>query len=510
MYSFKDKRLSLVILILTFLLCPTVTGADGLLIPHEKEDIYQPSQKAVILFDNNTEQLIIQSKYEGNITDFGWIIPLPSDPKVEIASEQLFLALHEITYPENYDTNEFFNVMNETRKVEILDKVDIGPYNIVILSAKEPDSLTEWLKENNYNFPRTKNDRETLEYYINKKWFFVAIKVDVVRNKNEIINKYRNIDERISSTDDIVMYLSEDLLEDIKEEKTYEDSTFKKLNIENSIYNNYIEMYWQDCSINLSIHNFVVNEISGYRSSEKVLINYKSAGYDAENISQLESMLEDSIFRDLSNNQSYKDSRFKVISLKENETEKIRKYNELNDQYLEYLNRDYKIKSQLAIDISNIVDPEIHSIENKLKSGTIEPIKMTFDTNEIIYPLKISSLGDHKMEILIYTLTDSKTQAKNFSLEYGDWIYPNIANTTSLTSSFWSLENIINKKYFLTKLRANLTVDQMTQDVIISRAEDNNPYRMKIENHQIKTWKVLLNEILQSFIKVLSLSSFQK
>ena len=64
--AFFNKRLILFAIFL-FLLFPSIANADGLFIPHENEDISQPSQKAIILFDNNTEQLIIQSKYEGNI-----------------------------------------------------------------------------------------------------------------------------------------------------------------------------------------------------------------------------------------------------------------------------------------------------------------------------------------------------------------------------------------------------------------------------------------------------------
>ena len=501
MNYFKDKWLTLIICINIFLLFPTVVSADGILISHEREDIYQPSQKAIIVFDNETEQLIIQSKYEGNITDFGWIVPLPSYPKVENANELLFMAFHEITFPENYvASNDLFDLMNEGSKIEVLEKVQIGPYDVSILSANDSDSLLEWLKNNRYNFLDKKNAGEILDYYIKNKWFFVAIKVDVIRNKNEIVNKYRAIDERISNVNNLVKFISEDTFEDIKEKKTYEDSFFRKLNFDITIYNGYLEKYWIDYNIDLSIHNYVVNEMSGYRSSEEVLITYKNIGYDSSNISQLENLLVDSIYDDLNHNRSYEKSRFNIISLKSNNTEKIRKYNELNIQYFDYLNMDFAIKSLIEKDISNLVNPEIYSIEKKLKSGTIEPIKMTFATNEIIYPLKISSLGNRDMEILLYTLTDSKTQAKNFSLEYANWIYPNITNATSSTSSFLSLGTLINKKYFLTKLRANLTENQMSNDLLIHNADDNSPYRMKIERH---SWQISFYEILHNFLKAI-------
>jgi hypothetical protein len=43
------------------------------------------------------------------------------------------------------------------------------------LSASDPNSLVEWLNDNGYAFPT--EGQEILDYYVQKNWFFVAMKI---------------------------------------------------------------------------------------------------------------------------------------------------------------------------------------------------------------------------------------------------------------------------------------------------------------------------------------------
>src|SRR5437773_241886 len=63
----------------------------------KKADINEPTQKAIILYDVGREDLLLQVRYEGALEDFGWLIPVPSLPKVTKGSMQPFYELSQLT-----------------------------------------------------------------------------------------------------------------------------------------------------------------------------------------------------------------------------------------------------------------------------------------------------------------------------------------------------------------------------------------------------------------------------
>ena len=48
------------------------------------------------------------------------------------------------------------------------------------LLADKADDLFSWLKDNKYNYS---GDQTTLDYYIQKKWFFTVMKIDTNQMK---------------------------------------------------------------------------------------------------------------------------------------------------------------------------------------------------------------------------------------------------------------------------------------------------------------------------------------
>src|SRR5438445_9048747 len=63
----------------------------------KKIDINEPTQKAIILHDTGREDVLLQVKYEGPLEEFGWLIPVPSVPKVEKGSMEAFYELSQLT-----------------------------------------------------------------------------------------------------------------------------------------------------------------------------------------------------------------------------------------------------------------------------------------------------------------------------------------------------------------------------------------------------------------------------
>jgi len=58
-----------------------------------------PNQQALIYHCDGVECLVIETTFLGEGTNFGWVVPLPSEPKVEPVSEGFFPALHHAFQP---------------------------------------------------------------------------------------------------------------------------------------------------------------------------------------------------------------------------------------------------------------------------------------------------------------------------------------------------------------------------------------------------------------------------
>ena len=67
----------LAVSVLLTMLLPVTAGpalADGFFAAQMESNIYQPSQKALILYENNHEDLILSVKYRGNANEFAWVM----------------------------------------------------------------------------------------------------------------------------------------------------------------------------------------------------------------------------------------------------------------------------------------------------------------------------------------------------------------------------------------------------------------------------------------------------
>ena len=158
-----------------FLLLPASVFADGGIFPPPDFYVGQTEQKAVIFYDKGVETLILSITFQGNAKDFGWVVPTPTRPEVDKSSDELFLALEELTRrPIRYEEKGLMPVPLEGG-VEVLETKEVGIYEISVLRADDPKALSSWLDKNGYNFP--KEASYILEDYIKNKWYFTAVKV---------------------------------------------------------------------------------------------------------------------------------------------------------------------------------------------------------------------------------------------------------------------------------------------------------------------------------------------
>ncbi|MBN1818386.1 MAG: DUF2330 domain-containing protein [Sedimentisphaerales bacterium] len=210
-----------------------IVHADG---KHFPEKAYKaspaiPLQRAILVFKDNTETLVIESALDGQGQQFGWIIPLPAKPtKFEQASSGLLETLSLNLQPNIiHDLSElvkaslvfavlvtllylgaiylkghvssavivilvilFFaglfvsssqlakNVVGtpqlEISGVAVSDAQIVGNYELLILEATESNALDQWLGNNRFK-GLSGEDKKIVDDYIADKWCFVAAKL---------------------------------------------------------------------------------------------------------------------------------------------------------------------------------------------------------------------------------------------------------------------------------------------------------------------------------------------
>lgn len=216
------KKLSLILIMisvfLSSLLIPNGVQADGMILPPDYYPVYETSQKALIVYKDNKEDLVISISFSGKATDFGWVVPFPNKPEISKVDSSIFRKLSTATEPkqnlleklrgEDYSYS-MYGVMElaapakdaagETT-VEVIEEESIGIFDYAILKAEDPEDLKEWMEENSYNLPTGSEDEDDYYYpyessdvltqteawsealpifqdYIDDDWFFVTVKV---------------------------------------------------------------------------------------------------------------------------------------------------------------------------------------------------------------------------------------------------------------------------------------------------------------------------------------------
>jgi ankyrin repeat protein len=169
----------------------TVLGDGCFVTNNYAQDVYAPDQKVTIAWDGSTEAMILATKLQSKtIADFGWLIPIKTSeqPQVTVGDMQVF-----------YDLSDYFKSLRqeimkshtaglheaEIPDIQVLERKRLDVYDITVLKAKDAKALADWLTQNSFKFPPDVNN--TLEFYTNKDFFFIAVKIDLSnRYKDEI------------------------------------------------------------------------------------------------------------------------------------------------------------------------------------------------------------------------------------------------------------------------------------------------------------------------------------
>jgi hypothetical protein len=166
-------------------------------------DVNQPSQKAFLTWDPaaKSESFTVQPRFEGNAADFGMVIPTPTRPRLNEMPRDFFKELAVFTILKPMPLDKYKPLLpvyaaapggevrrdTEAGTVKVLEAGVVGSLDYKIITAERADDLFAWLKENQYRYA---GDEQTLDFYIQKAWFFTVMKIDPKQMKRAADGSY--------------------------------------------------------------------------------------------------------------------------------------------------------------------------------------------------------------------------------------------------------------------------------------------------------------------------------
>jgi hypothetical protein len=186
-----------------------------------------PDQQALLYFSNGVERLVIETSFIGHGTNFAWVIPLPSTPRIEAASTNFFRTLNISYQPRliskasngwiiysfcgffiagilwGYQRNKLGRVaawlvfltlallfamlpnfvlvrglmsVSTASSVTVLDRRTVGVYDTVTLSSRDGRALLDWL--NLHGFYTSTNALPVISSYATHGWVFATARIN--------------------------------------------------------------------------------------------------------------------------------------------------------------------------------------------------------------------------------------------------------------------------------------------------------------------------------------------
>lgn len=152
-------------------------------------------QKTYVFYKDGVETVVIHPGFEGDVDEFGMLIPFPEPPALRKVSDKTFEHLEKaidpptitywvrLPYPAAMPSTTVGFARGSARQevskteVKILNEEAVGMYEIAVLEAGSAAALKRWMDDHGFRFPD--GMESTCNDYIDDKWCFVAVKTRV-------------------------------------------------------------------------------------------------------------------------------------------------------------------------------------------------------------------------------------------------------------------------------------------------------------------------------------------
>ncbi len=110
--------------------------------------------------------------------------------------------------------------------------------------------------------------------------------------------------------------------------------------------------------------------------------------------------------------------------------------------------------------------------------GYLAPLKFTFGSDEIIYPMRISAMSaSESTQVDLYVVADHRTTFPGATTRYANRFTTEEIN--SIGGNYYSsVKSLLEDGDFLTHLRRDFRVQDMSEDIVIVAAENDEEYWM--------------------------------
>jgi hypothetical protein len=129
--------------------------------------VFSISKERTILWD--------QFRYQGDPSEFAWVLPVRAGAEVELSTDAWITALDNQTQPQILQPPRNFSGGGTERSgcgcssveyesataskagdspVQVVSQKVVGPYETVTLRSKEPDALSKWLLGRGFRIPK--------------------------------------------------------------------------------------------------------------------------------------------------------------------------------------------------------------------------------------------------------------------------------------------------------------------------------------------------------------------
>ncbi len=188
-----------------------------------------PDQRAMLHFSNGVERLVIETSFVGQGTNFAWVVPLPSVPKIEAVSTNFFRNLNTVFQPKliykasaawvSYlflgsliataiwafrkkgldklilvivflvlfllfgmvlpsfvKARRASSVFQTSDSVNVLNRQTVGIYDTATVSGRDGRSLLDWLNTHGFHTPLSA--LPVISNYVSQGWVFAVAQVN--------------------------------------------------------------------------------------------------------------------------------------------------------------------------------------------------------------------------------------------------------------------------------------------------------------------------------------------
>jgi hypothetical protein len=167
---------------LAFLTSPADACGCGAYIP--RDGSASVSQERVVLrWDGKTEDIVMSLGILGQSQDAAVILPVPSRAELKLGDARIFDELAEFTKPKVEERRVPARLMLGAgampggAAVTVLERKQLGPFDVSNLAANDANALGEWLKANGYYQNFSPRLARALQPYTEQGWNFVAVRV---------------------------------------------------------------------------------------------------------------------------------------------------------------------------------------------------------------------------------------------------------------------------------------------------------------------------------------------